>query len=241
MLITPFVFVAVLPALLPVLGAWHRRNAAKPEIVLYWLCGWAFWLAEFHRKDMPHLVFGSPLLIILCIYYLEQHRAKIADLALQMLAISAVCLAGFNLFLVLSSAHPTKTRVGTVALFKSDPVLTALEERVTPGEEIFVYPSSPEYYFLSATTNPTRYSGLGYNYNSSSEFQGVVRTLDEHHVRYVLWNTGLDESLLKLYFPSVKPPRPDELIIEPYLESHYRSVWTDNKGIHLMERKSEYQ
>ena len=112
-LITPFVFVAVLPVLLPILGAARRRSLAKPEIVLYWLCGCAFWLAEFHRKDMPHLVFGSPLLIILCVYYLEQYRAKVADLALQVLAISAVCLAGFNLFLVLSSVHPYKNlRVG---------------------------------------------------------------------------------------------------------------------------------
>jgi Dolichyl-phosphate-mannose-protein mannosyltransferase len=240
-LITPFVFVAVLPALLPIVGFRHRRDTAKPEILLYWLCGWALWLAEIHREDIPHLVFGSPLLIILCIYYLEDYRTKIADLALQVLAISAVCLAGFNLFLVLSAAHPTKTRVGTVAQFNSDPVLTALGERAAPGEEIFVYPSSPEYYFLSATTNPTRYSGLGYNYNSSAEFQGVVRVLDEHHVRYVVWNTVLEESLLKLYFPSMKPARPDELIIEPYLESHYKTVWTNNKGVYLMERNNEYR
>ena len=87
-----------------------------------------------------------------------------------------------------------------VALFKADPVLKAVEGRAAPGEEIFVYPSSPEYYFLTATTNPTRYSGLGYNYNSSSDFQGVVRILDEHHVRYVLWDTGLDEKSAQTLF-----------------------------------------
>jgi 4-amino-4-deoxy-L-arabinose transferase-like glycosyltransferase len=239
-LITPFILVAVLPALLPVLGVSHRKNNVKPEIVLYWLCGFALWLSEFHRKDIHHLVFGSPLLIILCIYYLEQYRAKLADLALQVLAISAVCLGGFNFVLSLT-AHSMATRVGSVAVFKSDPALTALEDRTTPGEEIFVYPSSPEYYFLSATMNPTRFSGLGYNYNSASEFQGVVRILDEHRVRYVLWNTAIEEYLFKFYFPSIKPARPDQRIIEPYLESHYKTVWTDHKGVLLMERKSEYQ
>ena len=63
--------------------------------------------------------------MILCVYYLQQYRAKIADLALQILAISATCLACFNLFLALS-ARPVATRVGSVALFKSDPAITCL-------------------------------------------------------------------------------------------------------------------
>ncbi len=143
----------------------------RPEIVLYWLCGWALWLAEIHRKDICHLVFGSPLLIILCIYYLEQYRTKIADLALQVLAISAACLAGFNLFLVLS-ARPLAARVGSVAVFKNVPVLALLDDKVAPGEEIFAYPYCPMYYFLSATTNPTRYGALVYNFDTPLSVRG---------------------------------------------------------------------
>ena len=70
-LIIPFAFVAVLPALLPILGYWNRKNPIRSEIVLYWMCGGAIWLSEIHRKDIYHLVFGAPLLIILCIYYLR--------------------------------------------------------------------------------------------------------------------------------------------------------------------------
>jgi Dolichyl-phosphate-mannose-protein mannosyltransferase len=236
----PFVVVAALPVLLPVLGIFRRRSLARPEILLYWLCGWALWLAEFHRKDIPHLVFGSPLLIILCIYYLAEYRAKAADLTLQVLAIAAASLALFNILTVLV-AHPIQSRVGAVEVFKSYPALAALEDRVAPGQEIFVYPYAPIYYFLTATTNPTRYSGVGYNYNSTAEFEGVVRVLNEHRVKFVLWDTTLMDKDLKYVFPSVQRPRSDQLIMEPYLESHYKSVWTDNKGIHLMERKSEYQ
>ena len=61
-----------------------------------------------------------PLLIILCVYYLQQYRAKVAELALQVLAITATCLAAFNLFLALS-ARPMTTRVGSVAVFKNVP------------------------------------------------------------------------------------------------------------------------
>ena len=233
-LIIPFLFVAVLPAVVGVLGILHRNKPAKPEILLYWLCGIALWLSEIHRKDIFHLVFGSPLLIILAIYYIEEYRAKVAVWTLQILSASACCLAAFNLFLVLY-AHPMATRAGSVAVLKIDPVVTALESRVSSGEEIFVYPYCPIYYFLSGTTNPTRWSGIGYGYNSASDFEEVVRVLDQRRVRHVVWDTLFQEKV-KVMFPSVKPPRPDELIIEPYLQSHYRVVWKDN-GVLIMERK----
>jgi hypothetical protein len=236
-LITPFFFVAVLPGLLPTLGILKAKSFSNPEIALYWMCGLALWLAEYHRKDIYHLVFGSPLLIILCVFYLQECGAKTADVALQILAISSTSLAAFNLFLVLS-AHPTTTRVGSVAMFRKDPMLTQLEGRVAPGEEIFVYPSDPIYYFLTQTKNPTRYGGLMYNYNSRQEFEEVVQILDRQRVKYVVWDSEFMGRDLKMFFPSAKPMRPGELIIEPYLESHYKTVWR-NGGTLLMERKSD--
>ena len=90
----PFVFVAALTR--PAAGTrrWiHKKQnfAGDRTVLALWL---ALWFSEFHRKDICHLVFGSPLLMILCIYYLQQYRAKAADLTLQFLAITAGCLAG---------------------------------------------------------------------------------------------------------------------------------------------------
>jgi hypothetical protein len=209
----------------------------RPEIVLYWLCGWALWLSEIHRKDIGHLVFGSPLLMILCIYYLEQYRVKVADLALQILAISAACLAGFNLFLALS-AHPLATRVGSVAVFKNIPVLALLDDKVAPGEEIFAYPYCPMYYFLSATTNPTRYGGLVYNFNTRSQFEEVVRVLEQRRVKYVLWDTNFQAKEVAAKFPASARMTPSGLIIEPYLESHYKLV-KEEDGVRLLEREDQ--
>ena len=236
-LIVPFLVVAALPVLLPVLAVRSIRNKVRPEIVLYWLCGVAIWLSEIHRKDIFHLVFGSPLLIILCIYYLQQYRSKVADLALQILAISATCLAGFNLFLALS-ARPTATRVGSVAVFKNLSGLTALDEKVRPGEEIFAYPYCPMYYFLSATNNPTRYGGLLYNFNTPGQFDEVVSVLEQRRVRYVLWDTHFQAKELAALFPASARISPGALIIEPYLESHYRVIWAD-ANTRLMERQGE--
>jgi hypothetical protein len=235
-LIAPFLFVAALPALLPVLAAPFIRKRVRPEIVLFWLCGFALLLSEFHRKDICHLVFGSPLLIILCVYYLGQYRARVADLVLQLLAISATCLAAFNLFLVLS-ARPVPTRVGSVALLRSDPVVAQLQSRTRPGEEIFAYPYCAMYYFLSATTNPTRYAAIMYHFNTPSQFDEVVTVLEQRRVKYIVWNKGFEKNV-QTFFPGIKNLRDDELIIEPYLESHYKVIWADAEN-RLLERKDE--
>ena len=45
------------------------------------------------------------------------------------------------------------------------------------------------YYFLSATTNPTRYGALIYDFNTPSQFEEVVTVLEQRRVKYVVWNT----------------------------------------------------
>jgi hypothetical protein len=56
-------------------------------------------------------------------------------------------------------------------------------------------------------------------------------------VKYVLWDTLLEDRALKMSF-SIKRARPDELIIEPYFESHYKVVWEEN-GVRIMERRED--
>jgi hypothetical protein len=236
-LITPLLFIAALPGLLLALGARSGWNIARTEILLYWLCGAALWLAELHRKDMTHLVFGSPLLIILCIHFLAEYPGKIAAVALQVLSISTVCLAVFNLLCLLLAAHSITTSVGSVKMFRDVPVLTFLEKHVAPGEEIFAYPYCPKYYFLSSTTNPTPFSIMVYNYNTPSQFQEVIRILDQRKVRYVLWDKNLDQVTAEAFPASTELPL-GGLIIEPYLESHYKLLQVVD-GFRIMERKSD--
>jgi hypothetical protein len=173
--------------------------------------------------------------MILCIYYLEQYRAKVADLALQILAITATCLAAFNFFLALS-ARPVATRVGSVALLKSDPALSVLQSKAAPGEEIFAYPYCAMDYFLSATQNPTRYAAIMYDFNTPAQFEEVVKVLDQRRVKYVVWNNGFLDKDAKTLFPGMTKLGDDKPIIEPYLESHYKVVWADTET-RLMERK----
>lgn len=237
-LILPLLFIAALPVLLPFLGASDWNGFRRPEISLFWLCGCAIWYSEFHRKDITHLVFGSPVLVILSVYYLQRSRNRVMSVALQALTVTASALAMANLALV-GFAHATPTRVGTVSLFRSDAVLAEMQLRIPAGEEVLVYPSNPEYYFLTQTINPIRYGGLMYNYNSQAEFQKAVETLEQHKVRYVVWDTGFMDRNLKAIFPSATPPSTDQLIVEPYLESHYTTVWEEG-GVKIMKRKVGY-
>jgi hypothetical protein len=239
-LITPLIFVAALPALmlvapvLPALSDKYKWKTIAPEIVLYWLCGWALWLSEIHRKDITHLVFGSPLLIIVCIYLLDKGREKLGDFALQLLVITSVWLAAFN-FLGVVSAHTMMTRVGSVVVFKDDPVLAYIDAHIPAGQEIFVYPYEPRYYFLSSTINPTRYSLLVYNYNTDAEFQDAVSTLEKQQTKYVVWDAAF-EAKYASELPTMKFGGNAGPIMEPYLESHY-TLMKEIDGYRIMERK----
>ena len=231
-LIVPILFIAVLPALLLVQGVRYKWAAARPEVLLYSLCGTAMWAAELHRKDMTHLVFGSPLLIIVSVYFLAEYRRAMTGALLQLLSITSVCLAAVNLF-VLMAAHSTETRVGPVSTFRELPALGFLQSHVQPGDEIFAYPYCPKYYFLTSTTNPTPYSILTYNYNTVSQFNDVVRIFEERKVKYVVWDVGF-AAIESQVFPGSRPPA-GGFIVEPYLEAHYKTVETLD-GIRVLER-----
>jgi hypothetical protein len=155
----------------------------------------------------------------------------------QILAITATCLAVFNL-LQAATEHSVQSRVGVVAMAKDDPILSFLDSNTYPGEEIFVYPFAPMYYFLSSTANPARYSILEYNYNTTAQFKEVIQVLDQRKVHYVLWDTNFEKKTARLVYPRC-PQMPANLyLMEPYLESHYNQV-LDVGGFLVMERKSE--
>jgi len=235
-LIVPYLFVAALPFLLAGLAIAYKERTVKPEILLFWLCGGALLLSEMHRMSIVHLAFGSPLLVILSVYLLGKAGNRLGEYTLQILAITAVCLAFFNFFLVLR-ADPVATRVGTVAMFGQDTVLKVLDENVSPGEELLVYPYCPTYYFLSNTTNPTRYSGL-YNDKTVSKFEEVVSLLDLHKVKHVLWDTNFVKVVIPENFPGAPRVTPGSLLLETYLESHYRII-AEVDGFRVMERIGE--
>jgi hypothetical protein len=233
----PSVLIAAIPALLALLGVIYRKKLANPTVLLYGLCGMAFWLSEIHRPDISHLVMGSPILIILLVSLITTSRAEWAIGALKLVAFCGGFLTAANFCLVLIP-HTTATRAGPIVMFAPDPTLAYIEAHIPPGQSIFVYPYNPMYYFLTKTNNPVRYSGLFYNYNTTAQFQDAIQDLDRHKVSYVVWDTNYVPKIMPKLFPSAKRMPPSQYLMEPYLESHYEAVWNNN-GIVLMKRNPD--
>jgi hypothetical protein len=139
--------------------------------------------------------------------------------------------------LQVSIVKSVSTRVGKIGMFGKDRVLEFADSHIPPGENVFFYPYRPMYYFLSGATNPTRFSILVYNYNTRPEFDEVVRDLDTHLVRYVVWDTNFEKKVFPAVFPGVRKVPADQEVIEPYLNSNYTLV-TDLDGYRIMTRKT---
>src|SRR5579871_4317806 len=79
----PFLAALGLPVALAILCSRYWRVAFTRFTLPYWIAGAALWLSEMHRKDLPHIVHGSPLLIILAFYLCRQAQGRLARSSLQ--------------------------------------------------------------------------------------------------------------------------------------------------------------
>lgn len=235
-LLVPHLLIAALPVLLVAIACYQRSAAFSRTTIPYWIVGLALWLSELHRKDIMHLAYGSPLLVILLFYLSQRLRSRWRVPALHLISICAVTLAGFNLLVVLTARHEIGTRRGVVRSFGGDSVMTFLNSHTSPGNTLFAYPYCPMYYFLAAEKNPTRFSFLLYDMNTDSQFAEVVRQLEEAKVRYVLWDKTQEEEGIKWAYPPGWEPRRNNQIIEPYLLKNYRIVKTVD-DVRILERK----
>ena len=236
--VLPILVLAGLPVLLLILAAGQRSVAFNRTTLPYWIVGSALWLSEVHRMDMTHLIYGSPVFLILCTYLWQSRQEKFWRYGTATLAISIVLFAAFNALVAQAAQARMITRRGVVYTFAQDAALEFLDKNVPAGQDVFVYPYYPMYYFLSGTDNPTRYSILMYHINTDAQFREVVTALEQKKVRYVLWDTLVDGPNLKQWFPAYTQPSREKLIMEPYLMEHYNMLTVKN-GFRLLERKDE--
>jgi hypothetical protein len=236
-LMIPFLLVAALPLIAALAVLRYKKLAFNRSTLPYWLAGTALWLSEIHRTDITHLVSGSPLLIILVFYLLGLERHRFNKQFAQLICFATFGLAAFNLLIVLS-AKRVETASGAVYLFGPDPVMEFLNTHVQPGEEIFAYPYSPVYYFLSGTRNPTRYSILMYGINTDSQFRDAVKSLENKKVRYIIWDREFNDMGARIGWPMYSVPPKERQIMEPYLAAHYKLL-KRVKQYDIVERKPE--
>ena len=113
----PFLIVMGLPLVLLTLGLRYKRVSLDRAVLPYWFAGFAFWLSEMHRKDLPHIAWGSPILIILAFHLYRQMRGKWSTRVLQSIGISTLALTMLNPLVALSAPVKCDTRRGSVYVF----------------------------------------------------------------------------------------------------------------------------
>jgi hypothetical protein len=240
----PFFVVAALPVLLPLAAACAGKRWFSVPLLPYWLAGYALWLAELHRLDMGHLRNGVVLLALLFFSICE----AAGNPALRRIGFaSTLCLvlAGAANFMTnWDAGRPIQTRRGDLYL-KGDQkgvrsLLVFLETHTQPGDDVFVYPYQPIYYFAEKLKNPTRYSYLQYHLHTAAQFEEATRDLGRKPVRYVVFDTLLSGQQFTSMFPNYRQPDQSHLIMEPYLEAQYRMV-NDLGRFHILEEGTTTQ
>jgi 4-amino-4-deoxy-L-arabinose transferase-like glycosyltransferase len=244
LLMLPLLLIAALPALVLVsLAAWWitRRRAGPPSVpvVVYSLTGFALWLSEFHRKDMFHLIYGCPILLIalwlLWISLTDRRLPRVLPSAI--LAVSIAFLAVAHGATAASAHEQIATRRGVIVVPAGDAALRfLLSDSVHPGDYVLVYPYYATYYFLADVRNPTRFGEFMYGPGARPYIDEAIADLDAKRVKYVLWDTLLDGEAMKTWFPAYQVPPEGERPMERYFLEHYDQIAVLN-GFRLLERR----
>ncbi len=232
----PFLLILTLPVLLPLFGFLSRSSLFRRECLPYWFAAYAMWLSELHRVDIGHLRNGCLLLVVMFFAICETHRKQFPKHLAVVIAACVILNATINLLGATSAHVVIHTRRGTLLAQQRDSALEFLLTHTRPGDNVLVYPYHPAYYFLADVHNPTLLSGFLYVKGANRLFRGAVHDIDVKKVRYVLWDTVFAGENLRSLFPAYHPPPQDKLIIEPYLESHYRQIGFEN-GFRILQRK----
>lgn len=232
----PYLLVMALPFVLGALLWFWKRDLWRREVIPCWLAGYGIWLAEFHRWDIGHLRDGCILLAVVLLTVCERHASAWPRRCALVLGASLVLDGIVSSGSALSYKTPIHSRHGTLLARHQDAALDFLLAHTKPGDYIFVYPYRPIYYFLADARDPTPFTVVVYNGADRKGFHEAVQDLETKKVRYVLWDAKFSGEGLRQVFPAYREPPANELIMEPYLKSHYRQVAYAN-GFRILERK----
>ena len=147
-LMIPLALIAALPVLVIALaGAWlvRRRSTAVVQLphVTYGLIGFALWFSEFHRKDIFHLIYGCPVLLIaLLLIWSTIDRPRAVRILVPWGLGLALLFLGATRGLARGGAHERiVTRRGTIVAPEDDAALRfLLSDAVAAGDYVLLYP-----------------------------------------------------------------------------------------------------
>jgi len=181
------------------------------------------------RPDFIHVLVQAPLFFLVLAWGLDSSlfKSKLAQ-DIQTLLKYYVFLAftGFGLVLLGGPLHAHTvlgTRRGALRAARLDPVLQELQVRVRPGQNIFVYPFQPLYYYLTSTVNPTRHDFLHLGMHTPQQFAEAMRELAADRTPMILVQPSFSD-VVALSWPAT----PTKVLAEKdplmeYILANYRA------------------
>jgi hypothetical protein len=231
----PFFIVAALPFLLPLAVKLAGKKWVLTPMLPYWLGAYALWFSELHRLDIGHLRNGVMLMAVLFFSICEAAGNVALRRGGLILAMFVAMTACTNLIASLDAGKVIKTRRGPIHVEDNAALLKFLEGHTQAGDEVFIYPYQPIYYFVENLRNPTRYSYMQYHLHTEDQFREATQDLERKNVRYVIFDTALSGQRFREVFPAYRQPEKSQLIMEPYLDQHYQLL-QDLGRFHVLQR-----
>jgi hypothetical protein len=197
-------------------GVWLLRRDSHPHLRLYLLAGLALLLTEFPRMDTLHLIWATPLLLVVGAVALERvpRAVAVASLAATSLLLWPT-LASRLSYVSLPRSPIDGIWAPTQTASDVQPTLEDIRQRTRPGEPIFVYPSSPLLYVLADRPNATRFDHLNPGSASPRQIQQVIADLERADVHVVV---------ISDFWQTAWGAPGDNAVLEDWINAHFSEV-----------------
>ena len=234
--ISPVVVIALLPLLTVAIMAWEvlqlRDSKERSRAPYYVLVGMALLglclPVAVLRPDLVHLIYLTPLFAIVGAWILDARDIPLTILRTVRLALVWYLLgsfAAFGLALLLNATGAKNilaTRRGPLKSADADTVIPYIEGHVATGQEIFVYPYQPLYYYLTAASNPTSFDFLQPGLHTAEQTAQMLDELEKHRTNVAIFTPSFRDFIAVSW-----PNTPLSIIgakdsVAEYLLQHYR-------------------
>ena len=177
------------------------------------------------RADIIHFMYLQPLFCLVLAWIMEGRDLPgqwLRSLRPALAVYMTVALLAFAVPLGLRAAaasHKIETRRGTIYTSGKDSALEFTLAHVPANESVLVYPYLPLYYYLTDTSNPTRYDYFQPGMNTPAQAQEIISQIQSGKVRVVLFESSFPEKI-----PNSWPKTPLRAIADdPVADSIVRS------------------
>jgi hypothetical protein len=184
------------------------------------------------RPDFTHLNYLSPFFYLIVAWIIGgfgpflRLLGSLRQVIAVLLVIAFTCSGVAFLWTPLSAHRRVNTPRGIIRTAEPDKVLEYIQSHASPGEKIFVYPYEPLYYYLTATSSPSRFDFLQPGMHTPDQFREAARELAADPPRVLLFETTFQQKIALAW-----PSTPSQTLkardpVEDYVLGHYRPCST---------------